>query len=187
MSARMPLIRFSIEEYLEMEKASPVRHEYLAGHIYAMAGTSKPHNQIALNCATRLKTHLRGGECRTYMSDVKLYVKAVDTFYYPDVFVACDPNDKEKYFVTRPRLIIEVLSDSTAAIDRREKWQVYQNIESLHEYILISQDERRIELYRRDRNGNWWVEILAADRTLQLESVNLELTMDEIYEEVEGV
>jgi Uma2 family endonuclease len=182
MSARMPVVKFTIEEYLEMEKTSPVRHEFLAGQIYAMAGASKRHNQIALNCASRLKTVLRG-KCQVFMSDIKLYIEELDTFYYPDVMVSCDTQDDDKYAVKNPTLIIEVLSESTAAIDRREKALAYQRIKDLHEYILISQDERKIEIYRRDQKGYWWYEEIGEDGFLKFESVPVEMAMDEIYEE----
>jgi Uma2 family endonuclease len=182
MSARRPVFKFPIEEYLEMEKTSPVRHEYLAGQIYAMARASKRHNQIALNCASKLRTHLRS-KGRVFMSDIKLHIEELDTFYYPDVVVSGDLQDDDQYVIKRPTLIIEVLSESTAATDRREKALAYQRINGLQEYILIAQDESKIELYRRDAKGQWWYEELSGDNPLKLESVDLEMTMDEIYEE----
>ncbi len=115
---------------------------------------------------------------------VKIQVKNVDIFYYPDLLVTCDPEDKERYFKTRQSLIIEVLSDSTATTDKREKRLNYQTLDRLQEYILISQDKIQVEVYRQDTQGNWSMQTLGQDDILKLESVGLKLTMAEIYEDV---
>ncbi|MEW6210478.1 MAG: Uma2 family endonuclease [Acidobacteriota bacterium] len=185
MSAAIPLLTLTVDEYLESEKASPVRHEYLGGQVYAMAGASTAHNLIAGNVFSRLRAHTRGGPCRVFMSDMKLRIEAANAFYYPDVFVTCDPEDTENYFKTRPCLIIEVISPTTAVIDRREKLLAYKRIESLREYVLISQEEISVEFYRLDRGGHWWVETLGAEDKLKLESADMEIAVKEIYEDVE--
>jgi Uma2 family endonuclease len=184
MSAAVPLLTLTVDEYLETERASPVRHEYLAGQVYAMAGASDAHNRIALNIASRLLARARGGPCRVFMSDMKLRIEAANAFYYPDVFVTCDPEDPENYFKTHPCLIIEVTSPTTAVIDRREKLLAYKKIASLREYVLISQEEMSVEFYRLDRGGHWWVETLGAEDALKLESVEMEIAVKEIYEDV---
>lgn len=184
MSAAVPLLTLTVDEYLESEKASRVRHEYLGGQVYSMAGASEDHNRIALNIASRLLAHTRGGPCRVFMSDMKLRIEAASAFYYPDVFVTCDAEDTEDYFKTRPCLIIEVTSPTTAVIDRREKLLAYKRIDSLREYVLISQEEISVEFYRLDRGGHWWVETLGAEDALKLESVDLEIAVNEIYEDV---
>ena len=185
-SGLSPLNFLTVEEYLKFEQDGEIRHEYVAGQIYAMAGASEAHNLIVGNIFALLRPHLRGSSCRGFFSDMKVKVKMqqADIFYYPDLLVSCDPNDNKKYFKTSPSLIVEVLSDSTETTDRREKRINYQTIESLQEYVLISQDEIKVEVYRRDNNDNWTVEILGKDDDLQLNSVGLTLTMADIYEDV---
>ena len=184
MSSGMPLVHLPVEEYLEGEKLSPIRHEYIAGQVYAMAGVSRTHNTIALNLASRLRGHLRGGPCRVFMSDVKARIEALDVFYYPDVMVGCDPDDRETYFLTRPCLIVEITSPTTEAIDRREKLLAYQKLDSLREYVLIAQDAVKADVYRRDDQGNWWVETLTETDELRLESVGLNIPLSDLYEDV---
>ena len=115
---------------------------------------------------------------------VKVKVQNVDIFYYPDLLVTCDPSDQERYFKTSPNLIVEVLSNFTETTDKREKRVNYQSIKSLQEYVLVSQDEIRVEVYRKDNEDNWTVETLGKDDNLQLDSVGLTLTMAEIYEDI---
>ncbi len=183
---RSPLNLITVEEYLELEQDAEVRHEYVAGQIFAMAGASEAHNLIVTNLVAILRPHLRGSSCRTFVSDMKVKVKTqqADIFYYPDLLVTCDPNDNKKYFKTNPSFIVEVLSNSTETTDRREKRINYQTIESLQEYVLVSQDEIKVEIYRKDNKGNWTVETLSKDDNLSLDSVGLTLTMTDIYEDV---
>lgn len=180
---RSPLPLLTIEEYLHGEADSPVRHEYLGGHIFAMAGASEEHNLIAGNLLALLRPHLRGTDCRVFMSDMKVQIQD-HIFYYPDLLVTCNPKDNQRYFKTQPNLIVEILSQSTESLDRREKLTNYQKLESLQEYILVSQDRIQVEVYRQDTPGNWTVQILEADTELTLESVGLTLTMAQIYEDV---
>ncbi len=181
-----PLTFLTIKDYLETEKHSKIRHEYVDGRIFAMAGASEEHNLIVTNMIALLRPHLRGISCRTFASDmkVKVSVQKADIFYYPDLLVTCDSNDNERYYKTSPNLIVEVLSNSTEATDKREKRLNYQSIESLQEYVLISQEEIRVEVYRRNNQSNWSVETLGKNDKLQLNSVGLTLTMAEIYEDV---
>jgi Uma2 family endonuclease len=153
-----------------------------------MSGSSTEHNRIALNIASLLKFRLRGSGCQTFISDMKVNIPiardTADLFYYPDVMVTCDPQDTERYYKTRPCLIVEVLSPSTESLDRREKWLNYQSLPSLQEYILVSQTEMKVEVYRRNAAGNWSLEILEAEDSLALNSVGLTLTMTDLYDEV---
>ncbi len=174
----------SFPEYLELEQTSPIRHEYLGGQIFAMSGSSEEHNLIAGNILARLHSHLRGSSCRTFISDMKVRVESADVSYYPEVMVVCEPQDRDRYFKTCPCLIVEILSPTTAATDKREKLLNYQKISSLREYVLVAQDEMKIEVYRQDNLGNWFVQTLGKDEQLSLESVNLSMTMAEIYEDV---
>jgi Uma2 family endonuclease len=184
MKSIVPVLSLTEEEYLENERIGDVRHEYLGGLVYAMAGASATHNLLALTLATRLRTHLRGKGCQVFISDMKIKIAAIDTFYYPDVMVTCDPADNADYFRTSPVLIVEVASPTTVVTDRREKLLAYQRISSLREYIIVSQSEASIEVYRRDQNGRWWEATLGADDVLELESVNLHLPVKEVYEDV---
>jgi Uma2 family endonuclease len=181
-----PLNILTVEKYLEAEQYSDIRHEYVAGQVFAMVGASEEHNLIAGNIYAILRSHLRGSSCRAFVSDmkVKIQVKNADIFYYPDLMVTCNPEDKARYFKTQPSLIIEVLSNSTATIDKREKRINYQTIDSLQEYVLIYQNEIKIEVFRKDDPGNWQIEILGENDKLYLHSVDLTLTMADIYEDV---
>jgi Uma2 family endonuclease len=186
----VPLTYLTVEKYLKAEESSEIRHEYIAGQVFAMSGGSKEHNRITLNIASILRSHLRGSSCSVYMSDMKVRIqstnktKPADLFYYPDLVVTCNPQDQDRFFVNYPCLIIEVLSPSTEAIDKREKRINYQALDSLQEYVLVSQDQIQVEIYRKDAQGNWSVQTLDKGDDLQLKSVGLTLTMTEIYEDV---
>ncbi|MCT7994924.1 Uma2 family endonuclease [Laspinema olomoucense] len=178
----------SVADYFKHEETSPIRHEYLGGQLFAMAGSSEEHNRIACNLCTYLITHLRGSGCKTFISDMKVKIQVAqgtgDIFYYPDVMVTCDEQDRDKFYKTHPCLLVEVLSPSTETIDRREKRLNYQSLASLQEYVLVSQDQMQVEVYRRKASGNWEIERLGPDDSLQLNSVGLTLTLTEIYDEV---
>lgn len=113
MSLRKPRLRMPVSEYLELEKTSEVKHEYLDGEIYAMSGASKRHNLIGNNLNRHLDPHLRGSPCQLFTFEVKVYIEALNTFYYPDLVVACDAEDSDEYFVKRPVLVVEVESPTT--------------------------------------------------------------------------
>lgn len=133
-------------DYLAGEELPGPRHEYLAGEIYAMSGASKAHGIISLNIASRLRSHLRGTPCRTWMADMKVHVDSARAYYYPDVVVTCSSADlgpdAPKNYLQDPQVIIEVLSTSTEKVDRREKWQNYRQLPDLQEYVLIDQDRQ---------------------------------------------
>ncbi len=180
---------FTVKEYLELEQTSEIRHEYLGGQVFAMSGGSKEHNTISLNIASRLRSHLRGGSCSVFMADMKVNIPLnsrhnKSIFYYPDVVVSCDSDDKDRFSLNYPCLIIEVLSASKEITDKREKLVNYRNLDSLQEYVLVSQDEIKVEVYRQDNQGNWLIQTLGKDDEFRLDSINLTLTMAEIYEDV---
>lgn len=181
-----PLQLLSVEQYLAAEAESEIRHEYVAGQIFAMAGASEEHNLIAGNIYSRLRSHLRGTGCRVFISDMKVKIKInpAQIFYYPDLFVTCNSEDNQRYFKTEPCLIIEILSKHTQTIDQREKRINYQSLESLQEYVLISPTQIKIELYHRHPRGDWELITLGQEDVLELESVGLTLTMADIYEDV---
>lgn len=176
-------VTLGVEEYLEGERDAEVRHEYVAGQAYAMAGAGARHNRIAGNIFTRLNVHLDGADCEPFISDVKVRV-APDLFYYPDVFVACDPPGGDPYFRAEPRLVIQVLSPSTERADRREKLAAYRDRPAVQEYALVSQDAARVELHRRAADG-WHTEVFdAAEDRLAFHSVGLTLSLQDIYRNV---
>lgn len=183
----IPVPYLTIEEYLTAEQTSQNRHEYIGGQIFAMAGGSKEHNLISGNIYTFLRSQLRRTGCTIFMADMKVKIPLqdkADIFYYPDVVATCNQDDQERFFLDYPCLIIEVLSPGTEAIDKREKRINYQTLNSLQEYILVSQDEIKLEVYRKNNQEVWSVETLDEDDNLQLDSVGLTLTMQDIYEDV---
>lgn len=178
--------KISADEYLERELVRQTRHEFVGGEVYAMAGASDRHHRICLNLITKLDTHLDGSECEAFVTEIKLKVNE-ETFYYPDVFVACDKNPESPFYREHPSLIIEVSSPSTRQIDRREKLRAYQQIADVLEYAVIEQDKLHIELHRRQPNGNWITYFYNdndLDVDIEFQSVGLTTNLDEIYRRV---
>lgn len=177
---------FTPEEYLQMEENSPIKHEYIDGYIYAMAGALDPHVTIAGNLFALLRNHVRGSGCRVYITDMKARIESLNRFYYPDVMVTCDHRDQETPGYKRfPCLIVEVLSNSTEAFDRGDKFIDYQNIETLQEYVLINSKRQRIECFRRNQEGLWVLQFYTAEQNLfRLNSIDFEGTITAIYEDV---
>ena len=180
----IPHRMLTVEEYLEMEETATVRHEYVGGMVYAMVGATKRHNRIVLNIATRLLSAARGGPCRVYSSDVKLRVE--DVIYYPDVMVACGPEgeDEDPLIEEAPCLVVEVASPSTESIDWREKMLAYRKIPTLQAYLIVAQDDQRVERYWRAENGEWRQGEAVGERSRVPISCPgpFELTLAEIYE-----
>jgi Uma2 family endonuclease len=186
MTASKSCTYVSPEDYLAGEKVSPIKHEYRQGEIYAMAGASKAHVIITLNVATLLRNHLRGSGCIPYMADMKVRIEAADCYYYPDVAVSCDERDKNAVedFLRYPRLIVEVLSPTTAAFDRGEKFADYRACESLQEYVLINQSRVGVECFRRNAEGLWVLHPYSPGEEVELASVNFKCAIEAIYEDV---
>lgn len=184
-----PTRRFTLEEYLALEETSVERHEFYNGEIFAMAGGSPRHNRIAANCIATLHSKLRGGPCEPFSSDQRIRISKIGISTYADVSVFCDglktaPEDRQAG--TNPRVIIEVLSPSTENYDRGQKFLFYQNLDSLQEYVLISQDEPRIDHYIKQDTGSWWLKIvIGLEETLPLPSLKIELALRDIYERVQ--
>lgn len=174
------------DDYLQLETRSPVKHEYINGEIVLMAGASDAHVTIAGNIFSLLRAHLRGTGCRVYISDMKVRLDACNCFYYPDVFVTCDPRDQETSIYKRfPCLIVEVLSDSTEAFDRGDKFMHYQTLASLQEYVLLNTRQQRVETFRRNSSGLWILQFYTADQpALQLTSIGWSGNLADLYEEV---
>jgi Uma2 family endonuclease len=176
----------SSEEYLQLEETSEIKHEYIDGEIYAMAGATDAHVTIALNLASMLRNHLRGSDCRVYISDMKARIEKRDRFFYPDVMVTCDKSDRENStYKQYPTLIVEVLSDSTEAFDRGDKFADYQTLDSLQEYVLINSKRQRVECFRRGEGGLWVLESYTSENNdYQLKSIDFKGEISILYEDV---
>lgn len=178
--------RLTLEEYLAAEEISDVKHEYIAGEVFAMAGATDEHVTISGNLFAMLRAHVRGMPCRVYMADMKLLVatQTTENVFYPDVFVTCSPADASERLTKRePTLIIEVLSESTEAYDRGAKFAHYRQLKTLREYVLIDSRSRSIEVFRRCDQG-WLLCPVAPDEPLALESLDFCCDQDAVYEDV---
>jgi Uma2 family endonuclease len=173
----------SIPEYLEGEQLTEIRHEYIGGQVYAMGGASRAHGLISGNLFMALRQKARESKCQLFIADMKVRLKisGQDIFYYPDLLLSCDPDDREDFFCQSPCLIIEVLSESTERIDRREKMLAYQTLPSLQEYILVSQDERRVEIYRR---RNEWKPDIVCEGDFSLHCLDVSVALADVYVDV---
>jgi Uma2 family endonuclease len=179
----------SPEDYLALERRNEFKSEYLDGEIQAMTGASREHNFIAGNVYVALRNLLRGKPCEVYISDIRVRIRAANIYTYPDVVVACgEPafEDEEVDTLLNPTLLIEVLSKSTAKYDRTVKFNHYRTLESLAEYLLISQDEYRVEQYTKQADGRWLLtDVAGAEGVLELSSVGCTLPLGVVYERVE--
>jgi Uma2 family endonuclease len=173
----------SPEEYLEFEHHSDIKHEYIDGEVYAMAGTTKAHNTISLNLAILFREKLKNSNCQTFMADIKVNISNKKRFFYPDIVVTCDDNDDvNAYDIKFPKVIVEVLSESTEKFDRGKKFQYYRTIPSLQEYILVSSQEYLIECFRRTKNDLWTLQTYERlDAILRIESLGIDAPLPEIY------
>jgi Uma2 family endonuclease len=176
---------FFADDYLQWEEQQEDKHEYVDGQIYAMAGASENHIDITTNLTVILSNYLRGKDCKLFPSDMRLNIVAKNIYYYPDLFVTCDERDRfNKKQKNYPCLIIEVLSESTEAKDRGVKFANYQTIQSLQEYVLISQWEQRVEVFRRS-DKFWLLQTYTTGETIELQSINTQISIDAIYESVD--
>jgi len=180
-------IRITTHAYLELEDKSEVKHEFVGGYIYAMVGASRAHNLIAHALSSTIRSHIAGSGCRVYISDMKLYAKTKEdeVFYYPDVMVSCDKNPISKYYEEKPKLIIEVLSESTESKDRLEKLNAYTKIATLQEYILVSQKKVNVDVYRKIKES-WVLNTYTSGDTILLESISMNLKIKTIYSDALG-
>lgn len=174
------------DDYLRLEAESSVKHEYLDGQIHAMAGAGEKHNRIAGNVFFHFRAAARGTACGAFISDMKLRVTETNAFYYPDVMLVCAGDDHPLY-KTLPCIVVEVLSPSTAAIDRREKWLAYRTLPSLRAYLLVDSEQRSAEYWLRGASGTWCQGILAESEVLNLDCppLSIPLSLDDLYEDVE--
>jgi len=175
------------DDYLQLEAESQIKHEYINGDVFAMAGASDTHVTIAGNLFALLRSHVRGSGCRVYIADMKVRVEVCNCFFYPDVLVTCDRQDTEtSTYKQFPKLIVEVLSDSTEAFDRGDKFIAYQTLETLKEYVLVNTRHQRVECFRRNAEGLWVVQYYTPDtETFHLQSLEFSDTFAALYEDAE--
>lgn len=176
------------EHYLALERQATHRSEYIDGHLFAMAGASRQHNLIAGNVFGELRAQLRGRRCEAYINDMRVKVSVTGLYTYPDVAALCgEPHFEDRHLDTllNPSVIVEVLSTSTEAYDRGEKFAHYRRLEALRDYLLIAQDKVRVEHYVRQ--GDQWILSEASDLSsvVHLSSIGCDLVLQDIYDKVE--
>ena len=174
----------SEETYLEDEKMRDIKHEYVDGEIFAMAGASISHQRIISNLVINIGTHLKHSPCEVFSSDIKVRADSGKKYFYPDALVVCQNDDKDAYYTESPRIIVEVLSNSTRKFDKNLKRHIYQAIPTLEEYVLIEQDRVEIEISRR--STNWQPVFYFIDDDITFESIDLTLPVLELYQRVEN-
>ncbi len=176
------------EEYLDIERKSEIRSEYINGRMIAMSGASWRHSIVGGNLFRELSSQLRGRACEAHTNDLRVKVSPTGMYTYPDIVALCgkaELEDEHLDTLLNPAVIIEVLSDSTEAYDRGEKFAHYRRIDSLREYVLVSQNKIRIEHYRRDADRWILSEVSGPDAVLHLESIDCHVAVSTIYEKVE--
>lgn len=176
----------SVDDYLDGETLTDIKHEYLDGEVVAMGGASAKHGLLVTGLGLAIGPHARRKGCQLFMADMKLRVDHADQtyFYYPDLLLACDPEDREPYYRRRPCMVVEVLSPSTERIDRREKLFAYQTIPSLREYVLVDPDKRCVEVYRFGESVRHETFV---EGSFRLECLDAEITLDEVYIDAEAL
>jgi Uma2 family endonuclease len=183
---------YSESEYLELEREAAYKSEYYRGEIFAMAGAGHNHNRIVVNLSGECYVAFKGKQCRTYSSDQRLHIPANGLYTYPDLLIICGKNeylDEKKDTILNPSLIVEVLSESTEAYDRGEKFHFYRSIPTLEEYVLIRSRSFAAEVFRKNEEGLWFLasEAYNVDKKIELASVGLELSMADIYADTEDL
>ena len=192
MAAPAAQTRLTPEEYIAFERkflpdSEVVRHEYVNGELIAMSGASREHNLITINVSTALHTRLRGSRCETYANDMRVSIPAAKSYFYPDVGVVCEEpcfEDDVCDTLLNPIVVVEVLSSSTETYDRGEKFAHYRQLTSLQEYVLVAQDQIRVEHYRRQERQWIFTDFQERDEVLPLPSLQCELPLQDIYERV---
>jgi len=175
---------WTVEQYLSLERYGKDKHEYHGGYVYAMAGCSQAHSQIAVNVVALLRTGVRGSRCRALNADIKVR-QSPDDYVYTDAVVTCDPRDNAPHrdWIDDPTLVVEVLSSSTERHNRGDKFEGYKAIPTFREYVLVEYRRREVEVWRRDDAGTWTPTTYGPDSDIALTSMTLTLPMDLIYED----
>lgn len=178
------LRRMTIDEYIALDRASDERWEYVGGEAFAMAGASPEHNIVVANIAGALRSALRGKPCLAMSEGQKIASQRTRSYFHPDAIAVCGTprrDERDDYAIVNPTVIVEVLSDSTEAHDRGAKFAHYRHLASLREYVLVAQDERRVEVYRRNEGGRFELFEAGASERFELASIGVSLAVDEIY------
>jgi Uma2 family endonuclease len=182
-AAREHFPKLTPTEYLEWEEHQELRYEYIDGEIYAMTGGTLNHSEIGGNFYYLLKTHLGGSGCRVLNSDAKVQIAESNDYVYPDVSVTCDERDRSATkFISHPCTIVEVLSPSTKAYDRWEKFNLYRRSDVLQDYVLVDTDRVEIALYSKNDRGKWEITRYIAGDIVELKSINLIFSIEQIFE-----
>ena len=193
MSTLPKISYYSPEEYLRLERQASYKSEYFQGEIFAMAGVSENHNIINENCSVLIGSYLKKKPCQSFSRDMKLHIPANTLYTYPDLMVVCGDKkflDESKDVILNPVIIIEILSKSTEAYDRGEKFALYRSIPSLREYVLISSTSIRAEVMRKENDLGLWFLASEADileGSIEIKNIDLTLYLSDIYEETEGI
>lgn len=188
MAHSQPRIHLTPEQYLSQERRSDIKSEYFNGEIFAMAGASREHNQISANLVRVLGNQLLDKPCSVYSSDMKVRIEKARKYTYPDIVIACQTErfeDEHRDVLLNPVVILEILSDSTEAYDRGRKFLHYQLLDSLVDYLLVSQDTPRIERFTRHENTAWlYAEFHGLDAVVDIASIDCSLRLDDVYHKV---
>jgi Uma2 family endonuclease len=177
--------QFTPAEYLAWEEQQEFRHEYVDGEVYAMTGGTINHSAIAVNIIAMLKSQLRGSGCQVLNSDAKVQTIESNSYFYPDVSVTCDARDRNAdKFISHPCLIIEVLSPSTEAYDRGDKFRIYRRSPDLQEYVLVSTNEICLDVYQRNERSRWELMSYGVGDLVELKSINCTFPIAQIYEDI---
>jgi Uma2 family endonuclease len=177
---------FTLQDFLAWDETQPERNEFFRGEVFVQAGALRRHNVVAGNVFAALHARLRGTPCRPFVADMKVAVDQADCCFLPDIVVTCSEADRrEERFVREPTLVVEVLSDSTAAFDRGEKFSAYRTLPSLKDYVLVDPQRRRIEVFRRSLGATWLYQPLEPGEALALPSLGVELSWQEVFESLD--
>ncbi|HOI51323.1 MAG TPA: Uma2 family endonuclease [Azonexus sp.] len=180
--------KFDAAGYLAWEAEQPNRNEYIAGEVFAMVGVRLSHNVATGNLYNALRNALRGSPCRVYIESVKTRVEAADCFFYPDVVVTCDARDcATPDYISHPLLVVEVLSETTAAFDRGDKFAAYRKLESLQEYVLVDLPAKRLEIFRRNAEQHWVLYEYFDGDEIGFASLSLKLPVATVLEDTEEI
>lgn len=185
MGAPVSRRHMSEADYLALEASTPVKHEFVAGEVFAMGGASERHNRISVNLMFHLRAASRGRPCGTFVADMRFKAVESDAYYYPDVMLTCDPADDHPLYKSAPCLVAEVLSPSTAATDTREKLAAYTRCASLRYYLMVDSESVRVRVLARDDAGSWTDRLLEGDElvTVACGEVRVTLGLADIYED----
>ncbi|MBX7169301.1 MAG: Uma2 family endonuclease [Pirellulales bacterium] len=181
----LPLHRPGLNDFLTWENAQPDRHEFHRGEVFAMVGARRAHGRLIMNLGRRLSGQLDGTPCQAFAESMKIQI-AEDTILYPDIFVTCDRADLATDMIFRaPTLVIEVLSPTTQAYDRSQKFALYRRIASLKEYVLVDPDSRRVEAFRRNAEDQWVFHDMSQDEAMAVPSLGLSVLLTQVFDGIE--